>query len=115
MTCVVSPTYTVERLEAIIASRVAWLQRNGLPQDNEMDNEQRVAYTRAMKEEYEAEPMQQALIAQDYGKVAAQQMKKQVVAKKKHSRFHRELQRRAGTKQFWEVISYTGRSPFQIF
>ena len=115
MTCVVSPTYTMERLEAIIASRVAWLQRNGSPQDNEMDNEQRVAYTRAMKEEYEAEPMQQALIAQDYGKVAAQQMKKQVVAKKKHSRFHRELQRRAGTKQFWEVISYTGRTPFQIF
>ena len=82
---------------------------------HKMDNEQRVAYTRAMKEEYEAEPMQQALIAQDYGKVAAQQMKKQVVAKKKHSRFHRELQRRAGTKQFWEVISYTGRTPFQIF
>ena len=115
MTCVVSPTYTVERLEAIIASRVAWLQRNGSPQNNEMDNEQRVAYTRAMKEEYEADPMQQALIAQDYGKVAAQQMKKQVVAKKKHNRFHRELQRRAGTKQFWEVISYTGRTPFQVF
>ena len=39
----------------------------------------------------------------------ANQLHKKKVADRKHSRFHRELQRRAGSKQFWEVICFSGR------
>ena len=109
VTVVVSQTYTVQRVRAMLLKREAWLQSQGLPLNHQMDDEQRQVFTAAMKAEYEMEPMQQELIARDMAKVAAKELKKKNVADRKHSRFHRELQRRAGSKQFWEVICFSGR------
>ena len=74
----------------------------------------RSAFVKAMKEEFEKEIMQQGLIGTDQVKVGKRQMTKKELNNRKHSRWHRELQRRGGTKQFWEIVSFTGRTPFQI-
>ena len=116
---VVSQTYMLERVRSVLEKREKWLKESRLPLNHRMDGGQRAAFTKAMKNEYDEEPHPQYLYQRDRnwwewkwsprrGWYWDKKFTPKQIHNRRHSRWHRETQRRAGCKQFWEVISYTG-------
>ena len=90
----------------ILLRREAWLTSQGLPLSTQMDNGQRQAYLKVVKAEYFAEEYQRRLIAEE------KRLGKQPNYR---SRWCREMQRRCGTKPFWELVSFAGRFDAEMF
>ena len=105
VTCLVSETHTVESIKAVMEERRAWLQAQGLRADLQMNHAQRKAYVADKKAEFEATGMQQALKARDLAEWANDKLEKSKLPGRRHSRFHRMLQIKAGSKQNWEISS----------
>ena len=133
---VVSQNYVLERLRSVVLKREAWLEKSGLPRDHQMTtgrDGERVAFMKAMTDEYNAESHPQFQYESDKNSGEWRwrwrwewhwhlwrwewrwawywhyEFTSKQVRTRRHSRWHLELQRRAGCKQFWEIISYTGR------
>ena len=97
---VVSEEYTALRVQTTIERREKWLWDNWLPLDAVMNNDQRRDFLKKVKQEYANTPLQQQLAAED-------RLQKRKGGERK--RWCRELQRRCGSKQIWELVSFTGR------
>lgn len=101
---VVSKESTAIRVKATLHRREEFLLKRGLQLNYNMcDDEGGVMKTflQELKDEYANEPMQRQLQAEDW---AAGKNKHDVMRK----RWCRELQRRCGTKLFWEIVSLVG-------
>ena len=91
---VVSKQECVARIHRVLSDRWTWLAANNLPHDVDMTNEQRAAFHKWALEEFAKEPDEQER-SRDRRAVRA--------------RFNLEKQRRAGSPQMWDLLSYKGR------
>ena len=102
---VVSETFVLNQIKEVIELRETWLQENDLPMDFVMrDNLERKDFLQYAKGLYHAEHDQQTRQKDDLDKGGAEK-----VRRGKHSRWHRELQRRLGSPALWNMVSFTGR------
>ena len=92
--------YTARQVQATIKRREQWLRVNLLPLDTDMNNDRCREFLKEVKQEYANTPLQQQLAAED-------RLQKRKGGERK--RWCRELQRRCGSKQIWELVSFTGR------
>ena len=90
----VSKHECVAGIHRVLSDRWTWLAANNLPHDVDMTNEQRAAFHKWALEEFAKEPDEQER-SRDKRAVRA--------------RFNLEKQRRAGSPQMWELLSYAGR------
>ena len=90
---------TALRMQDAIARREQWLWDKCLPLDTLMNDEQRKDFLTELKKEYADTPLQRTLHADDLDK------KRQGGERR---RWCRELQRRCGSKQLWELVSFSG-------
>ena len=88
------------RMQHAIARREQWLWDNRLPKDHWMDDHQRRDFLKVVKAEYANLPQQQELVVED---------RRANRPGRARSRWCLELQRRCGSKQLWELVSFTGR------
>jgi hypothetical protein len=94
-----------ERLQAVLAKRQEYHHLHNLPLDHFMkDGAERMGFLNWVRSAYDKESLQLDLQRKDKLEVGPQKVKAGCRA-----RWHRELQRRCGTKQLWEVISFSGR------
>ena len=102
---VVSKEESIRRIHRVLTDRWAWLKEHNLPDDRDMTNEQRLAFHESALRAFAMEPeeLQRSQAQRDSGK--NQRMVWQTV----RSRFSLEKQRRAGSSQMWELLSYRGR------
>jgi hypothetical protein len=103
---VVSSEWVLQQLKEVLVKREAWLTWAKLPMDFLMRNGEgfeREQFIQHCKLEYHAEPEQQLLQARDLP------AGKQKVRNGKHSRWCAEMQRRLGSKNLWELVSFTGQ------
>ena len=103
---VVSSEWVLQQLKEVLVKREAWLTYEELPMDFLMRNGEgleREHFIQHCKLEYHAEPGQQLLQARDLP------AGKQKVRNGKHSRWGAEMQRRLGSKNLWELVSFTGQ------
>ena len=91
---------TACRMQDAIERREQWLWDNSLPLDAVMNNDQRRDFLKKVKQEYANTPLQQQLAAED---------RLQTRKGGERTRWCRELQRRCGSKQMWELVSFNGR------
>ena len=108
VTCLASETHTVESIKAVLEERRAWMQAQGLRADLVMTQAQRKAYVADKKAEFENTSLQRGLIAKDLRQWDLRKLEKSKLAGRRHSRFHRMMQIKVGSKQNWEIISFTG-------
>jgi hypothetical protein len=103
----VSSKYTLQRLKNLLEVRERWLAKEGLPPDFWMRDGpglERDRFIKDCRQEYEKERTQVTLYTEQVatlGKGKANRMAR--------SRWHREMQRRAGSMLFWQAISFTGK------
>jgi hypothetical protein len=110
VTAVVSTHYVLHQIRDVVEERQQWLQGKNLPLDLLMRDgpgKERTCFVDHCKGKYHATPHQRSLQEQD--KISGK-----IVQQGKHSRWSRELQRRAGSKVLWEIISFTGRFDHQL-
>ena len=103
---VVSSEWVLQQLKEVLVKREAWLTKEKLPMTFLMRNGEgleRERFVQHCKLEYHAEPEQQLLQARDLP------AGKQKVKNGKHSRWGAEMQRRLGSKNLWELVSFTGQ------
>ena len=103
---VVSSEWVLQQLKEVLVKREAWLTWAKLPMNFLMRNGpglEREQFVQHCKLEYHAEPEQQLLQARDLP------AGKQKVKNGKHSRWGAEMQRRLGSKNLWELVSFTGQ------
>ncbi len=101
---VVSFEYTAQRLKAVRDTKDTHLRWSGLEETTVMTDEQRKEFIHWVRSEYEEEPLQQDLQTRDWNEGGNKQFREG-----KRKRWHRELQRRLGSKQLWEIVSCSGR------
>ena len=87
-------------MQHAIARREQWLWGKWLPNDTVMNDDQRRDFLKEVKQEYANTPLQQELAVKDRLANRSGGVR---------SRWCRELQRRCGSKQLWELVSFTGR------
>ena len=103
---VVSSEWVLQQLKEVLVKREAWLTWAKLPMNFLMRNGpglEREQFVQHCKLEYHAEPEQQLLQARDLP------AGKNKVRNSKHSRWGAEMQRRLGSKNLWELVSFTGQ------
>ena len=104
--------FTSTHIEETVGVRRAWLSSEGRPMNFQMKWPKRCDFLAFAKKQYHSEELQEELQARDYqqglddgGTVSAANKKLKTGM---HSRWGRELQRRCGSKVFWELVSFTG-------
>jgi hypothetical protein len=103
---VVSNEWVLQQLKEVLMKREAWLTRENLPMNFQMRDGpgfERHCFVQHCKLEYNAEPDQVQLQARDA------QYNKTKVKNGMHSRWGAEMQRRLGSKNLWELVSFTGQ------
>jgi hypothetical protein len=103
---VVSSEWVLQQLKEVLVKREAWLTNEQLPMNFLMRNGpglERERFVQHCKLEYHADPEQQLLQARDLP------AGKNKVRNSKHSRWSAEMQRRLGSKNLWELVSFTGQ------
>ncbi len=98
---VASFEYTAQRLMAVLDTRDTYLRWSGLVETTVMTDEQRKEFIHWVRSEYEEEPLQQDLQTRVWNEGGNKQFREG-----KRKRWHRELQRRLGSKQLWEIVSF---------
>ena len=98
--------HTLDKLRETLQVREEWLAWKGLPRDHTMGdtNGERKAFINWVKGKYESTDLQLDLQKKDLEQGGTKKQKEG-----KRSRWCRELQRRAGSKVLWELISFTGK------
>ena len=96
---IASEEYIAHCVQTTIERREQWLWDKCLPLDTLMNDEQRKDFLTELKKEYADTPLQRKLHADDLDK------KRQGGERR---RWCRELQRRCGSKQLWELVSFSG-------
>ena len=104
VSCPASRTFILQRIRAVLETREEWLKKENLHSRTVLTGQQRHEFVAWCKEQFHNEPMQLELQERDRQTGNANQ---RYAAKK--SRWGREMQQRLGAKQFWEVVSFTGR------
>jgi hypothetical protein len=104
-------THVGYQLKATIDVREDWLRSQDLPMDTLMDDPQRQAFIKSVRTAYESSGFQKEKQAEDLrdAKIQAEKKPQDFLRGRKRSRWNCELQRRCGTHQFWQVISFSGR------
>ena len=92
------------RVRTVLEERQAFLRAHGLPDDQELTWEQRGDFNKWAMENFAQQPFEQRRDAElrRAGRTERQ------IGKARRSRFNLEKQRRAGSSQLWELLSYTG-------
>ena len=108
VTCLASENHTVESIKSLLEDRRAWMRAHGLPADLVMTHPQRKAYVAYKKAEFDKDSFQKYLQTNDLGKYHNFHIEKKKISGRKHSRFHRMQQIKAGSKPNWEIISFSG-------
>jgi hypothetical protein len=107
---VVSTHYVLHQIRDVVEERQQWLHEKNLPLDFLMRDGlglERNGFVDHCKAKYHATPHQRTLQEQD--KTSGNNVHNQ-----KHSRWSRDLQRRAGSKVLWEIISFTGKFSHEL-
>ena len=102
---VVSPQESVIRISSVLKEREEWLRAQGLETSTEMDWDQRGQFIKWCMDKFMAEPGEQA---RDEANRQKGKNESKIKAARR-TRFNLEKQRRAGSSQIWELLSYTGR------
>ena len=100
----VSPQECARRIHRVLVDREEWLHAHNLPIDYQMTVQDRGEFLEWSMERFQETPVEAELIARDrrHGKTVGQ------IRKAVRSRWNLEKQRRAGSSQVWELLSYTG-------
>ena len=93
------------RIHRVLMDRQQWLQSQMLPLDHLMSWEERGAFLKWIMEQFEKDPIEAPLIARARAEGRSQRQIKIVV----RSHWSLEKQRRAGSSQVWELLSFTGK------
>jgi len=101
---VVSSEYVAKQVMEIIKWRKAWLETRRLPMNPLLDEEQKKEFLADAKWEYHNSAEQKAKQEADLDAHGKKRVKPRM-----HSRWCRELQRRAGAHQMWHMLSFAGR------
>ena len=109
VTCLASENHTVESIKTLLEDRRAWMRAQGLPADLVMTHPQRKAYVAYKKAEFDNSSFQRCLATIDLRKWRNCELEKNKISGRKHSRFHRMQQIKAGSKPNWEIISFSGK------
>ena len=105
VTTVVSKDECIQRIHRVLSDRWRWLAANNLAHDLIMNNDQRKAFHAWALQEFAEEPEEQQ---RSEAQRALGKNGRQVHAALR-SRFNLEKQRRAGTPQMWNLLSWLGR------
>lgn len=101
----VSPQECAYRIHSVLQEREKWLEAQGLGADTIMTYDQRGEFLKWIMESFQQTPIEARLIAQ-----ARQEHKTNgQINRASRSRFSLEKQRRAGSAQIWELLSFTGK------
>ena len=104
------------RIKATMERRETFLAAHGHSMTMRMNESIRQAFLEEVKEEYHSSADQKELQKQDKLKIDRwNKGSSQILKNKKRSRWLLELQRRCGSKQLWELISFTGVFDSQMF
>ena len=102
-------------IRGVLERRWIYLQRKGIKNPGHiLDEDQRAEFCKEVRKEYENGEDQQTRQANDKeqwvgGNASkAGRGKRRFVKNQKRKRWHRHLQRICGTKQVWEILSFTG-------
>ena len=107
---VVSETFVLQQLKNVIECRETWLKWQGLPLDTQMrDGLEREHFLKWAKAEFHAESFQLQKQAEDWEEFKHQPKAQYKWARRKNSRWNRELQRRLGSPALWLMVSFTGK------
>ena len=92
------------RIRRVLEERQAFLQARGLPDDQELTWEQRGDFNKWAMDNFAQQRFEQRRDAElrRAGRTEGQ------IGRARRSRFNLEKQRRAGSSQLWELLSYTG-------
>ena len=102
---VVSNHFVLNQIKEVIELRETWLRQNNLPMNCQMgDKIEQADFLLWAKKQFHTEEYQQKLQQKDFERGG--NSKKQSGM---HSRWSSDLQRRLGTSQLWEMVSFTGR------
>jgi hypothetical protein len=93
------------RVRDCIQTREDWLTSKNFPKDMKMRTDERAAFVKHCKDKFHAEPDQLRQQQRDFAEGGANLRKN-----KKNSRWARHMQIEMGSKQLWEVVSFTGNS-----
>jgi len=111
---VVSETWAGLQLRNTVLTRDRWLASQGLDLDTKMNPAQRENFLRYARDEYEAEARQLQLQAKDQAQALNLKLHGRAynnfIKGRKRSRWNREQQRRCGSHQFWQIVSFGGIS-----
>jgi hypothetical protein len=99
---VVSAEFVAMQLKKLIDRREQFLLNNSLPMNTVMNDDQKDAFLKEVKEEYHGSPGQ-------LRRQQADRWYKKPVGPGKKQRWSRECQRRGGTTQMFHVLSFGGR------
>ena len=94
-----------ELVVSVVSELVEWLRAQGLETSTEMDWDQRGQFIKWCMDKFMAEPGEQA---RDEANRQKGKNESKIKAARR-TRFNLEKQRRAGSSQIWELLSYTGR------
>ena len=107
---VVSPQESAERICFIFEDREEWLRAQGLDTSTEVTYAQRGDYIKWAMNRFLDEPGEQARDEANRRRGKTDYQIKQA----RRSRWNLEKQRRAGSTQVWELLSFTGRVSFEL-
>ena len=101
----VSKEECAKRIRRVLGDRERWLEAQKLPLDHFLTWEQRGAFMEWSMEEFAAQEDEKE---RDRVNREEKKMTATAVKKARRSRFNLEKQRRAGSSQMWELLSYKG-------
>ena len=101
----VSKQECATRIHGVLRDREKWLTAEGLPVDHQMTYPERGRFLDWILKEFQKTPIEADLIA----KAHHARMTTSKIKKASRSRFNLEKQRRAGSSQVWELLSFTGK------
>ena len=92
------------RIYAVLSDREEWLDQQGYPHDYKMTRRERKVFYKWTRDKFQRTPIEQGLIAQ-----ARREGKSDYeISRSSRARWNLEMQRRAGTTQFWQLLSFWG-------
>ena len=106
---VVSPQHTTEKIFQVLQEREEWLSGNQLPCDHQIVGKQRQEFHRWAKTRFLKQLPEQRRDDDNRRRFFGKGNVERLVRQAQRSRFQLEKQRRAGSSQIWELLSYTGK------
>ena len=107
----VSPEAATQKIYLVLAEREEWLKLNNYPRNHVMENWQRGEFVHWAMQRFLEQPSEKR--RDDANRASLKSLCywqiERIVKQKQRSRFHLEKQRRAGSSQVWELLSFTGR------